>query len=657
MPKDNIPHISLTTPDIIKDRLELLRLEIPEAFSEEKIDFEKLKMVLGEIVDDQPERYNFTWAGKKDAIRILQTPSHATLIPAKEESVDFETTQNIFIEGDNLEVLKLLYKPYFGRVKMIYIDPPYNTGNDFIYPDYFADPLDSYLKLTGQKDSEGNLLTSNPESSGRYHSAWLTMLYPRLFLARQLLREDGFIVVSIDDVEIGNLRAIFNELFGEENFIATLVWDRNRKNDAKFFSVGHEYMMVVAKNKQFLNDNHILLRAPKEGIDDLHQEYDRLRVLNGNDHEKVAKGLKDWFSAMDDDDPRKPLSRFSKVDERGPYRDDWNMNWPGGGGPMYDIIHPITGKPCRKPKNGWRFSSKDKMLEEIAKGNIIFGPDETTIPTAKWYLFEKADQVMRSVHYSYAQTATQEFDKIFNDIRVFENPKHYGDLSRMIEYLTDDDDVILDFFAGSCSTAHAVLFSNRLRKSNRKFICIQLPEPVNPKTFTGQNALKLGLNTIAEIGKERIRRVIVQMKNDRKGQFNFNETEDLGFKVFKLSSSNFKQWIGNGTNNPQIYTGQIELLSDTLLEGWKEENVTYEVAIKEGFGLNIGIGKSQTPEVFLVNDVDMGQSFYISLARKIHLLDLRPLNLKADDLFICRDIALDDEAAANLALQCRLKTI
>lgn len=235
MPRDNIPHISLTTPDVLKDRLESLQSLIPEVFSEGKVDPEKLMAALGEIVDDRPERFSFAWAGKKDAIRILQTPSRATLISDREESLDFDSTKNIFIEGENLEVLKLLYKSYFGRIKVIYIDPPYNTGNDFVYTDNFTNPLDVYLKLTRQKDTEGNLLTSNPESSGRYHSKWLSMMYPRLFLARQLLRDDGVILISIDDHEVQNLRLLMNELFGEENFIAQLVWEKVEKMMQSFF--------------------------------------------------------------------------------------------------------------------------------------------------------------------------------------------------------------------------------------------------------------------------------------------------------------------------------------------------------------------------------------------------------------------------------------
>ena len=245
--------VEKTTPSITDEQLDQLRALLPQAFSEGKVDFDKLRAALGDFVDERPERYSFSWAGKRNAIRLLQTPSRATLIPAPEESVDFDRTQNLFIEGDNLEVLKLLYKPYFGQVKMIYIDPPYNTGNDFVYPDNFADPLDTYLHITGQKDSEGNLLTSNAETSGRYHSAWLSMMYPRLFLARQLLTDDGAIFISIDDHEVQNLRLLMNEIFGEENFVAQIIWQKvySPRMDAQGFSEDHDYILVYCRSEEF----------------------------------------------------------------------------------------------------------------------------------------------------------------------------------------------------------------------------------------------------------------------------------------------------------------------------------------------------------------------------------------------------------------------
>ncbi|MGA2491062.1 MAG: site-specific DNA-methyltransferase [Anaerolineales bacterium] len=280
MPKQPV---SKTTPVLINDQLAALRTLMPQAFTEDKIDPEKLRVSLGDIVDDRPERYSFSWAGKRDAIRLLQVPSRATLIPARDESLDFDTTQNIFIEGENLEVLKLLYKPYFGRVKMIYIDPPYNTGNDFVYPDNFADPLDTYLKLTGQKDSEGNLLTSNPETGGRYHSAWLSLMYPRLFLARQLLREDGVIFVSIDDHEVYNLRLLMNEIFGEENIIGEFVWQSKKGggSDVSTAVVDHETIICFAKDNFGSNAlSKITIEAEPLNLHDDKGPYRRGRELN-----------------------------------------------------------------------------------------------------------------------------------------------------------------------------------------------------------------------------------------------------------------------------------------------------------------------------------------------------------------------------------------
>ncbi len=657
--------VAAATPDLAVERLEQLRELFPDAFSEGKVDLEKLRAALGDIVDDRPERYAFIWAGKRDAIRLLQTPSRATLIPCPDESVDFDTTQNLFIEGDNLEVLKLLYKSYAGRVKMIYIDPPYNTGHDFIYPDNFADPLDTYLKLTGQKDGNGNLLTSNPETSGRFHSSWLSMVYPRVFIGRQLLREDGFFVVSIDDAELHNAKAVLNEVFGEENFLAALVWDRNRKNDAKFFSVGHEYMLVYARNQQYLRANDYALRASKEGVDEVRAEFERLRSQFEDDWEKVAGGLRAFCASIPADDPRKPLARFNKADSRGPYRDDRDISWPGGGGPRYDVLHPVTGKPCKVPRRGWVFPSRERMQEEIDRQNVAFGDDEKTVPSLKSYLFDNHTQVMRSVLYSYAQTAAQQFDSIFDGVRVFDNPKSFQDMSQIVEYLSGPEDLILDFFAGSCSTAHGVIHANKSRGSRRRFLCVQLPEPVNKNTNTGKNAAAAGLDSIAEIGKERIRRVIKQMTKEAKGKLDLkdrDQPEDLGFRVFKLAESHMRRWTGTEGRDPKEWTEQMELFIDPLLPGWQAINVIQEVALREGYSLAARIEQLPAKEVktntvYRVSDGGREQSFLICLDKELKAATPKALGLKKDDIFVCRDVALTDELAANIALQCRLKTI
>lgn len=656
--------VEQTSPDIIAEQVDRLKDLFPEVVSEGKVDFEMLKTMLGEIVDDRAERYSFTWAGKRDAIRLLQVPSRATLKPCPEESVDWETTGNVFIEGENLEVLKLLYKSYAGRVKMVYIDPPYNTGKEFIYTDNFADPLNTYLQLTNQADSEGNLLTSNPETSGRYHSAWLSMMYPRLFVARQLLRVDGFIVVSIDDTEFYNLRRMLNEIMGEENWIATLVWDRNRKNDAKFFSIGHEYMLVYAKDKQFLRQNNTILRSTKEGVEEIREYFTELRKKHKDNWGQIESDLREFFRTLDDDDPKKPLSRFNKVDARGPYRDDRDISWPGGGGPSYDVAHPITGRACKVPRRGWVFPTLERMREEIEKGNVAFGPDETTVPSLKSYLFENVTQVMRSVIFSYAQKATQEFDVLFGGHHVFDNPKHYADLSQIVEYLTDENDLILDFFAGTCPTAHAVYDVNLKCKSYRNFICIQLQEPVNKKEASGKNALELGYKTIADIGKDRIHRVIDNIHHDAQGQqpllIEHEYQGDFGFRVFKLGESNYRQWVGVGEKDDEAYAEQMSLFTDLLKPGWVPEDVIWEVALKEGYSLSSlieNLSEITGNQVWRITDPDRGQSFYISLDDVLKEATVQAMRLNKEDLFVCRDAALTDEMAVNLALQCKLKIL
>jgi adenine-specific DNA-methyltransferase len=635
------------------ERLAHLKELFPEIFTEgDKIDLDKVKEIFGESAENGPERYSFTWAGKRDAIRLLQVPSSATLVPAKEESVNFDTTENIFIEGDNLEVLKLLQKSYFGRIKMIYIDPPYNTGNDFIYPDNFADPLDYYLRLTGQKDSEGNLLTSNPESSGRFHSSWLSMMYPRLALARSLLEEDGFILCAIDDAEISNLRKLMDEVFGEENHIATLVYDKNRKNDAKLFSVGHEYTIVYVKNKLRLTEAQVVLRATKDGVDEVRLAFDDLRRQHNDNWELVRKGLFELYATWSDDDPRKPLARFTKVDIDGPYRNDRDISWPGGGGPRYEVLHPVTGKPCKIPSRGWVYPKKETMEKKIRQGLIIFGADENTIPSIRTNLFEKTTQVMRSVIFSYAQSSTQELLRLFDGDKVFDNPKNSSDIKSLINYLTSDNSIILDFFAGSCTTAQAVMDLNRTDKGIRRFIMVQLPEPC----LEGSVARQAGFKSIADIGKERIHRVINKMK---KGQQPLKK-EDLGFRVFKLKESNFLSWSGIKQSDPAEYLNQLNLFRDPLKGNWTEERIIAEVAVKEGFGLNFRTERMkniQSNLVYKVSDPDKSQSFLICLDQSIDMDGMKPLNLTEKDTLFVRDLALTDETAANLALQCRLKTI
>jgi adenine-specific DNA-methyltransferase len=310
LPKNSIEHVFKTTPDLVRDQVERLKQLFPECVTEGRVDFDRLRATLGDLdALSGEEAYTFTWAGRQEAFRAMQAPSAASLAPAPEESVNWDETQHLFIEGENLEVLKLLYKSYFGKVKMIYIDPPYNTGSDFIYQDDYSQPRRTYLEKTSQMDAEGNLLRTNTEASGRFHSDWLSMMYPRLFLARQLLREDGVIFVSIDDNEVHHLRLLMNEVFGPENFIAQLVWEKGRKNDAKLFSVGHEYMLVYARSVDRLRELKTVWREPKPGAQEICEKYCQLRESFGENNEAIERALQEWYSQLPDDHPAKALSR------------------------------------------------------------------------------------------------------------------------------------------------------------------------------------------------------------------------------------------------------------------------------------------------------------------------------------------------------------
>ena len=605
------------TPSALDERLEDLKKMFPEFFTEGKIDVLKLRGLLGEDIEEETERYRFTWAGKRDAIQLLQTPTRATLTPCPEESVDFDATGNIFIEGDNLEVLKLLYKPYFGKVKAIYIDPPYNRGGDYVYNDNYTDPLDTYLQLTAQKDEEGNRLTSNVEKSGRYHSSWLSMMYPRLFLARQLLRKDGIIFVSIDDYEIHNLRMLMNEVFGEENMFQQVVWQRHAGggNNAKHFAVDHEYILVYAKNKQYIPT----LKLPL------------------SDKQKAEYTEKDeWYSTL------------------GPYKvRSFPQNRPAN--PRPGLQYNIELPDGTKVFDQWKWQ-ESRFLEAKEQNKMVFSKDKD----GKWrvgykkYLNE-SDRLPRSLLTQVERNieGKKQLNKILEQPNILNNPKPVGLIKHLLEFSTDPDSLVVDFFAGSCTTAQAVLELNREDNGNRKFIVVQLPEPTPEKSI----ARSAGYETISDIGRTRVQRLLDRMRTDNF----FREFEDLGVKVFRLTESNYRHWNGVAENNPESYAEQLRLFAgNPLIDEWSPENVIYEVAVKEGYQLDCLIKQVETIEqntVFQVVSSGEEQTFYICLDTEIFQDEIDKLRLTHDDLLVCLDKALDDTQAANLALQCRLKTI
>ena len=534
------------TPDLAAENIEQLRQIFPDVFEEGKIDFDKLKQVLGEYVDDEKERYNFTWNGKGKALRLAQTPTTGTLRPCPEEgeSKNWDDTQNLYIEGDNLEVLKLLQKSYHGKIKMIFIDPPYNTGSDFVYPDNFADSIENYKKITGQVDDKGKSISTNSEFSGRFHTDWLNMMYPRLRLARNLLRDDGIIFISLDDTEIDNLKKICNEVFGEHNFVAWIVWQHSiqPKGYTDTFSLHH---------------NHILC-------------YQKSGAYKLGSFERTAEDNKAYSNP--DNDPN------------GPWRSGDVRNALYRPNLIYDIISP-SGKVIKPCANGWRWS-KETVESKIKSGEIIFSEDETRI-IRKIYLNTLEGRPPETIWFAKDAGSTRdamgELKDLFT-VSPFDTPKPTALIKRMAILANDPTGICLDFFAGSSSTAHAIMKLNAEDGGNRKFIMVQLPEPC----ADGTEAAKAGFENICEIGKERIRRAGEKIKaevEEQNAQLKIGEeprkVPDIGFKVFKLDSSNLKQWQ---PDYDDLETTLFNSISN-YVEGRSELDVVYEIMLKMGMEL------------------------------------------------------------------------
>ncbi len=551
------------TIDILAENIGKLKDLFPEAFTEEgKVDFKVLKEVLGTFVDDRDERYSFTWNGKSKARMIAQTPSTGTLRPCKEESVDWDTTQNIFIEGDNLEVLKLLQKSYYKKVKMIYIDPPYNTGKDFVYKDNFKDNIKNYKEITGQVDGEGRNLSNNPETSGRYHTDWLNMIYPRLKLARNLLSDDGVIFISIDDNELINLRKICDEIFGEETFLSTIIIQSNKRGQTyKEIAKCHEYLLVYYKS-----DNSSLGELDKKDnslpFSDKHGLYDLWELRNRNPKFGRHNSPNLYYPIYIDPDSE---------NEDGLYHISLN--------PSESFSIEVYPKNSAGEDSCWRWG-KEKVLREGINANpqVLFGKAKRD---GGWNIYQKS------------RKSTTKAKSIWNDTKViseqgtvesgklemgglFEFPKPIELVKRCIQLATSDDELILDFFAGSSTTAHAVMQLNTEDKCKRKFIMIQLPESCDEET----DAYKAGYKTIAEISKERIRQAAPKIKEPNPPP---DYLGDLGFKVFKLDSTNIKPW--------EVDFDMTEHTLEDFISNIKsdrcEEDILYEVQLKYGLDLTL----------------------------------------------------------------------
>lgn len=570
---ENIEKIAALFPNCITEMLDEERSTPEKKVYKRAVNFELLKQMLSPDVVDGDEAYEFTWVGKKAAIVEANKPIRKTLRPCVAESKDWDTTENLYIEGDNLEVLKLLQESYLGKVKMIYIDPPYNTGNDFIYADDFKMESEEWKVESGEWSEEGDRLFKNTDSNGRFHSDWCSMIYSRLMLARNLLTDDGVIFISIDENEVNTLKAICDEVFGASNFIAELIWSAGRKNDSKYISVSHEYILCYFKDALWVKDHKILWREKKQGLSDIYAEYERLKKVYGEDCTSIEKELKGWYKSLPDGHPAKDHSHYCRVDKNGIFFAD-NISWPGGGGPKYQVLHPVTQKPVKIPSRGW-LTNEATMKEWIVQGRVEFGKDENGVPTLKSYLKDREYSVPYSVFYKDGRAASKRLATLMGD-KVFENPKDEEIIQRIIQFCgTDDGDIILDFFSGSATTAHAMFLADAEQNKHRKFILVQLPETIDPQKEASEKAKKVAQNAvnlldtigvphnICEIGKERIRRagekiLKEQLANNNSTLNSPNSKLDIGFRVLKLDSTNMKDVYYAPCDYDQDFLHQLE---------------------------------------------------------------------------------------------------
>ena len=619
---DTTKQVPGTTPDFATEAAERLAELFPEVIADGKADVEKLKVLLGDDVEDARERFGLFWPGKTRAIRAAQTPTTSTLMPDKENSVDWDTTQNVFIEGDNLEVLKILQKHYYGQIKMIYIDPPYNTGNDFVYADDYADSIGNYLELTGQTD-EGGKLSTNSESAGRFHSNWLNMMYPRLKLARNLLREDGVLALSIDDDEMPRVRLLLDEIFGENNFYANICWQKKYSpaNDAKRFSDMHDFILIVARS------------------------------------EKFTRGL---FPRTEENN--KPY-KHDDNDGRGRYRTGDLSVRTYSAANDYPVENPNTGEIYYPPAGRCWVFSQEKLNAYISENRIYWGKDGAGAPQLKRYLSEVQQGTVPTTWWDFNfaghnDESRKEIRALFGTTSVFDTPKPTKLIRRLLQVLTTgaDGEIVLDFFAGSGTTADAVIQQNCEDQGQRKFIQVQLPEPLSEKASN----VDWNPTTIADVTRERIRRAGKKILEEEASKLDGRTgTLDVGFRAYKLVDTNFTKWKADSGLSEDELVGLFSDLADSADDHARPEALLTEVLLKLGFSLTEKIETVEVAGLSVFSVADGLVMAYLDEHTQPTLDQLRALVAREPERLVVLEDAFqgNDELKTNLVQECKTHSV
>lgn len=635
-----------------EERLDTLKKLFPDIFTNEgNLNINELKKIIDPSSVNETERYEFRWFGKSQAKRNAFTPSNATLMFDEQRSINPTQSENIIIEGENLETLKLLSNSYREQIKCIYIDPPYNTGKDFVYSDNFTEDKKPYWEQT-EVTENGIKIDTNVDTDGRYHSNWLNMMYSRLLIARALLKPDGVIFISIDDNEVHHLRKLCDEVFGEENFGGQIVWQTATDNNPTQIATEHEYVLCYLKDK----NEQDFWEVPSDKGKNIQDKYEELKTIYIDDLETIQTELRKWIRSQTNGNDLSGVAHYSYIDEQGVYYPGNSANTKPGGY-TYDIIHPISKKVCSKPEYGYRWPL-ETFKEADSRGDVQWGDDENTIPKIKKRL-DTVSQRLKSYYYEDNRATSGELKTLFGGIKVFNNPKSVTYLKHILKFVTSDNDIILDFFGGSGSTGQAVFELNKLDNLIRKYILVQMPE----LTTTKSEAYKAGYKKISDITIERNKRVVQKLTDEIASKQptlfdNGNKADaikNLGFKVFKLVKSNFPR-VEFAPDPEKTDEENIELLKKyirdkeaQLVSAFNRDELLTEILLKNGYKLNYTATKQEQfikNEILLVTDGE--KETLICLDVVIDSETVEYFKKHIDKKFICLERALDTTKKYNL---------